>query len=318
MTRALAALALVAAAATARADTPIPAQPRKIAVGVYVNQIFAVDIKANQFQIDFYIWFRWEGADDIKPLDTFEVNNGRIAAKTGIIKHTYGTQQYVSCRVLATITKFWDLHRFPLDDHTLELRIEDSDLDARQAVYVADVDNATVSPDLKVPGWVIGEHRSRVVTQTYHTNYGDITMPSNTESHWSRYVFAVEIERSGYGRFLRVFFGLFISALVAYCSFHVRPKESSPRVSLGVGATFAAAAVTVAINNSLPDTNSVTMADKLIMLTLGVIVATVGETIAALTLFARGKEDLQKKLDRTFAIGFPIFYVGMLALILVT
>ena len=309
MTRVL--VVLVVLAGVAHADPP----PHKVTVGVYINHISAVDIKNSKFDIDFYIWFRWEGADDIKPLDTFELANGRITSKSGISKHLYGTQNYVSCRVLATITKFWDLRRFPLDDHTLELQIEDSDTDTRVVVFEPDLDNATTSPDLHVPGWVVSASRGRVVTQTYRTNYGDITIPKGHESAYSRYVFSIDVERPGIGRFLRVFFGLFISVLVAYCSFHVRPKESSPRVSLGVGATFAAAAVTIAINNALPDTNSITMADKLIMLTLGVIVATVAETIVALTLFARGKEELQKKLDRTFAIGFPIFYVAMLVLI---
>jgi hypothetical protein len=321
VTRAIVALAAVAALATpARAADPDPAPaaaPRKLTIGVYVNHISGVDIKNSKFEVDFYVWFRWEGADDLKPLDTFELANGRVTSKTGVSKHTYGTQNYVSCRVLATITKFWDLRRFPLDDHTLELQIEDSDMDTRVAVFDADVDNANTSPDLHVPGWTVTAHRSRVITQTYSTNYGDVSLPQGRPATYSRYIFSIDVERPGYGRFLRVFFGLFISVLVAFTSFHVRPKESSPRVSLGVGATFAAAAVTVAINNSLPDTNAITMADKLIMLTLAMIVATVAETITVLALFARGKEDLQKRIDKICAIAFPAVYVLLLVVIVV-
>ena len=81
------------------------------------------------------------------------------------------------------------------------------------------------------------------------------------------------------------------------------------------GATFASAAVTVAITSSLPDTNSVTLADKLIMLTLGIILSSVIETIVALTLFSRGKEELQKRLDRIASIAFPLAYVAALVAI---
>lgn len=95
----------------------------------------------------------------------------------------------------------------------------------------------------------------------------------------------------------------------------MRPKESGPRVSLGIGATFAAAAVTLAINNSLPDSNTVTLADKLMMLTLGSIVASVIVTITALTLFARGRERAQRLLDRACSILFPLGYVLLLLVI---
>ena len=163
-----------------------------------------------------------------------------------------------------------------------------------------------------MPGWVVARSRAEVMRQVYHTNYGDTSLPSNKESAYSRYLFSVDVARPGYGRFLKVFFGLFISVLISWCAFYVRPKESSPRVSLGMGATFAAAAVTVAINNSLPDTNAVTMADKLIMLTLAIIVASVAVTIAALTLFAHGKEGIQKQLDFYCSILFPAVYLATL------
>ena len=104
--------------------------------------------------------------------------------------------------------------------------------------------------------------------------------------------------------------------VISWCGFFVRPKESSPRVSLGVGATFAAAAVTVAINSTLPDTNAVMMADKLVMLTLGIIVASVAESITALWLFAREREKAQKVLDKICQFVFPAFYLVMLLAII--
>jgi len=294
----------------------VRAEPAKIAVGVYVNHIYGIDIKNNQFNVDFYIWFRWQG-EDLKPVESFELSNGRIISKSGIVKRPINGQNYASCRVVATITEFWDLRRFPLDDHTLTLEIEDSERDTRNAIYQADAENATVSPELQVSGYIVTGNRGRAGTHTYHTNYGDTSLAHDRESSYARYSFEIDIKRPGFGRFMKVFFGLFIAVLISWCAFHVRPKESSPRVSLGVGATFAAAAVTVAINNSLPDTNDVTMADKLIMLTLGIIVASVIETILALTLAARGKEAIQQKMDRWCAIAFPVFYLTMIVLIVV-
>ena len=306
--RALLLLALLCAG-TAEAATP-----RQVVVGTYLNNVFAVDIKNSQFTVDFYVWFRWEG-DDLKPLDTFELANGRITAKTGFVKKKLGTQNYALCRVLGTITKFWDMRRFPLDKHTLTIEIEDSEQDERTLDYVVDADNAGISPELEIPGWIVTRTGGRALQHRYHTNYGDTSLATRQESSYARYIYSIDVARPGIGRFLRVFFGLFISVLISWCAFFVRPKESSPRVSLGVGATFAAAAVTVAINSGLPDTNSVTMADKLVMLTLAMIVGSVVVTITALTLFANDKDATRKRLDRWCALVFPVVYLITLAII---
>jgi hypothetical protein len=304
--------AVVGAPLASRAEEP---GPRQVVVGTYVNNVTGIDIKNNQFTIDFYVWFRWQG-DDLKPLDTFELVNGRITSKTGVVKKKLGSENYALCRVLAQVNKNWDLRRFPLDAHSLELELEDGEQDDRIAVYLRDADNTGISPTLEVPGWKVTQSHGETEVHTYHTNYGDTSLPKNRESSYSRYRYTIDVVRPGYGRFLRVFFGLFIAVLISWCAFFVRPKESSPRVSLGVGATFASAAVTVAINSTLPDTNSVTMADKLVMLTLGCIVASVAETIVSLTLFARGKEAFQQRLDRVSAAIFAAFYLVTLFLII--
>lgn len=301
--------ALLFAASRARADAP-----RTVVVGTYVNHVYAIDIKNSQYTVDFYVWFRWEG-DDLQPIDSFEVAGGRVTSKTGILRKKLGTQNYVSARVIATVTKVWELKRFPLDTHALTLEIEDAEHDTRTMVYERDHDNVGVSPDLQIPGWVMRTSGAEVERHVYRTNYGDTSIPTNAESSYARYRFTIQIARPGYGRFLKVFFGLFISVLVSWCAFWVRPKESSPRVSLGIGATFAASALTVTINNSLPDTNAVTMADKLIMLTLGIIVLSLAETIAALALFAEGKESSQLRLDRICRWLFPVVYVVMLTVV---
>lgn len=311
----LAAVLLFVLPHAARADAAPDPGPRTVVVGTYVNQVYGVDVKGSQYSIDFYVWFRWEG-EGLAPLDSFEVASGRIVSKTGVQKKRLGTQNYASARVVATITKFWDLKRFPLDGHTLTLDIEDAEHDTRTMIYESDRDNVALSPDLQVPGWVVRGSSASVERHLYRTNYGDTSFPTNSESHYARYRFAIEVARPGYGRFLKVFFGLFIAVVVSWCAFWVVPRDSGPRVTLGVGATFAASAVTVTIHYSLPDTNAVTLADKLIMLSLGMIVLSVVQTIVALGLFAGKREVLQQRLDRACRWLFPLGYVVVLAAML--
>jgi hypothetical protein len=293
----------------ARADGP-----KTVTVGIYVNQLLALDLKNNSFTVDFYLWFRWSD-DALHPADTFELPAGRVLSKTSVGKKKIGSENYASLRIVATIAQFWDMRRYPLDDHTLRIEVEDAESEAHALVFVADRSNEGVRPEVDIPGWHLGASQGEIVAHEYSTNYGDVSLPSGSRSQYSRYRYSLELARPGRGRFVKTFFGLFVSALVAWAAFFVRPKDSSPRVSLGVGATFAACAVTVAINNSMPDTNAVTMADRLVMLTLGSIVASVGASIFALRLHARGDDARQERLDRLGRWAFPLLYALGLALI---
>ena len=178
-------VALLCAAVRPAAADPAP---RKVVVGVYVKNVYGLDIKQNQFTVDFYVWFRWKG-DDLKPIETFELANSRITSKSGLSKKVFGTQNYASIRVIATITKFWDLRRYPLDDHTLAIEIEDSDQDSRTACSWP-IPRTPRSARLQVPGWeVVGIHSS-AATHTYGTNYGDVSL-AHERASYARYRFEI-------------------------------------------------------------------------------------------------------------------------------
>jgi hypothetical protein len=287
--------------------------PERVTVGTYVNQVYGVDLKTNQFNVDFYIWFRWQ-SDDIKPLESFELLNGRISAKTGAVKKKLPNgQNYASCRVIANVTHFWDVSRFPLDDQVLPLEVEDGEHEDAQMVYVADDGNSGVSPSVQVPGWVIGPIQQSVRQQIYHTNYGDISLAADNESRYSRFVSTTPLLRVGRGRVFKVFFSLIIATLVSFLSFFVRPKDSSPRVGLCVGALFAAAASTFSLTTQLPDSNQSTMTERLIIVTLGLIFATCLTGIVSLNALYAGREDWVRKIDGTARWVYLVVYATLLA-----
>jgi hypothetical protein len=286
--------------------------PIRVEVGTYINQILALDLKGNQFSADFYIWFRWKG--DVKPFDTFDLANGRITSRTGIVKKDLdGGVHYASARILATITKFWDLRRYPLDDHQLTIVIEDNENEDNLLVYVPDKANSSASPTVEVPGWHVAGTSVSVTSHKYATNYGDTSVPTGNASSYSSFVSAVNIARPGHvGRFFKVFFTLFIATIISWLAFWIRAKETGPRISLCVGSVFAAAAATFAINNMLPDTNATTMSDRLIVVSLSCIFAATLQTIVAVNLGYAGKENVQRILDRTSAWVFPLLYIALL------
>ncbi len=300
----------------AQASSSPPSPVSSSTVGVYVNQLASIDLKANQFTVDFWVWFRSTGRAAL-PVDSFEIIDGKINSKTNIIKKKMPNgEDYGAARVNATIHQQWDLRRYPLDDHDLQIIIEDSEMDATRAVFVADAKGQGIDPRVSVSGWDVGRTLGhQVISHLYESNYGDLSISETAATHFSRYAVTLEAKRSNVGRFFKVLFALLISVLVSWCAFFIRPKDASPRVSVSVGALFAGAAGMIAINTQLPELSYSTLTDKTIFLCLGMILLSLIGTVASLTFNYQGNEAGWRRVDRIGGILFPVLFVVMLLVI---
>ena len=285
--------------------------PVRVTVGVYVNALKEVSLHDNQFQTDFWIWFRWpKSTPDIDPLESFEIIGGGEVAKESQVRQDLGQFHYAACRVRATITKFFDVREFPQDRHEVSIIIEDSEHEDHKILFVADRSNTRIDPDVQVPGFVITSSASSVSTHTYRSNYGDITLPSDSESKYSRFELRVKLARPGLGYSLKLLWGLWLSALIAFIPMFIKPIDVDPRFGLGVGAIFAAMANAYIISSALPDTNQVTTADEVNMLTIAFIFLSVLESTVSLNLYQNGKEATSKRLDRISFVVMLVLYAA--------
>ena len=283
--------------------------PTHVTVGVYLNQIISIDLRANQLTADFWLWFRWRGTAR-NPSDTFEIVGGRVNSRANSVRRTLPDGwEYAAVRLNVTITRQWDLTRFPFDDHMLEIVVEDAELAEAQFVFASDAVNTGMDPELSVPGWIVGDSDTHVLTHTYQSNYGDTSIEANAESRYSRFVFSVHLRRVGIARFFKVFFGLFVATLVAWFAFLFRPKDAASRVGVSIGSLFAAAASSIAINAQLPDVNGITLADEIVFLCLGAILTGLVLSIISLRLSDAPDAALAGKVNRVATVAFPVVIV---------
>ncbi len=318
---ALGLLALSPAIALAQGDTA-PAtsaskkEPTKVTVGLYMSQILSLNVKENNFTCDFYVWFRWENDDDLKPLESFEIVNGKIDNKVIIEQKKVGTVNYANARVNATVVEFFELHRFPMDSHHLVIEIEDGKEAENTLVYVADDKNTAADPRVTVRGFAIKQTTCEVKTHTYKTNYGDPGLPSGSESKFSRFYFDVEIIRPDNSFLLKLYWTVFLSTVIGLLAFRVKPIDLDPRFGLGVGAIFACAASTYVISGYLPDTDYLTLADKLNFLAVSFIFGSILQSTIALRLHVTEREKAAEKLDfLSFWGGLIVYAIANFAII---
>jgi hypothetical protein len=291
----------------------VRATPAEVIVGTYINKVQDLSFRENRYTVDFYIWFRWKAKGalaDYKPLDSFEIVNGRIDNKSGVVEKKIGDINYATARIVATIAETWDLANFPFDWHRSQMRIEDSGLTALDLQFVIDKANSRLGDEIAIAGWRASNFGSEVQRRLYQTNYGDISLPTDKQSEFSRYVVSWNLDREGSGAAFKLLSTVLLATAVAFVSFMVKPSDLDARFGMGVGGLFAVAASAFIVSSSVPDSASLTVADRLHMVALGCIFFTLLVSALCLRLEVRGREELAFRIDHWCLAILPLFFYG--------
>lgn len=303
---------------------PAAAAPREVWVGVFINQVYEISLKDNAFVANFYLWFRWrpgpwEDGTPFEPDKSFGIVEGRIESNEEVArKELPGGLQYACRKVTARITKFWDVSDYPIDGHTLNIIVEEEDKENPLVRYLADSENSGVSPDIRMPGWKLTKLGSRGGVGGYATNFGDLSLPTGKESQYDRFVYSMQFQRTGWGYFFKTFFSVWIAAFIAFLCFFIKPTDVDPRFGLGVGALFAAIASEYIVASTLPDTNLITLADKIHVVGFAVIFVAILQSTVSLWMAENERVEGSKKLDRAFGFLLPVAYVAVNAALVMT
>ena len=283
----------------------------QVALGVYVDGIDNFSIKDSLWTATFYVWFRWKGDKSLDPGKAFQLVDAKIEKKELLDNFSSpdGTN-YQRFRIVARISKFFNTTRVPLDDHMLNIYIEDAARDASKLRYV--VDSATnVSSRANVPGYNITGFGSVVKPHTYRTTYGDPRMAEGTNTTYTQYNFALTLKRSGAGVYLKLFIGLFAGVLLTIGSFFIRPADTGPRFGLPSAAYFGAVANAYLVNSTLPSSGQFGLADFVTLIGLFTIfVCFLSSLISAYFYLKRDEKEFSRELDKvswiTIGLGFLI------------
>ncbi len=131
-----------------------PAQP--VETGIYLMNLYDLDIDAHSFYADFYLWFRWRGERD--PMQIEFVN---AVEKWGFTREDFHEEAlvledgnyYNGMRIEGRFFHPFQLSKFPLDRHDLQTWIENVVYPVDLLVYRPDTVTRLIRPDLDIPGW---------------------------------------------------------------------------------------------------------------------------------------------------------------------
>jgi len=279
----------------------------QVKVGIYVDRIETISTKETLWTVDFYLWFTWQG-DKIKPGDSFFVVDGEVLSKELVRSSSANDKHYELYRVAARITKAFNITRYPLDNHQLTIRIEESNQQWEQLQYQPDVEGTAYSSRVKVPGYII--HSADLVNKphAYKSSRGDPNSPLAHKAVYSQLTYALAIKRPDWGLYFKMFQGLFAAVAIALLAFLLAPA-SGDRIGLGVGAFFAAVANSYINLAELPGVGRVTLTDMVNGIGMVTILLTVFATIISSHLAeSKGRVKTARAFDRfslvVFLLGF--------------
>ncbi|MFN7925175.1 MAG: hypothetical protein U0Q16_34075 [Bryobacteraceae bacterium] len=288
-------------------------QPETVTVGAVLNRIFDVSLHDNHFSVDLYVWFVWRD-DKLNPHQTFQFMNGKLDERQEVTpRKKVNGLNYAAVRLVGTVSKYWDVAPFPLDDQTLNITIEDRQNDARKVRYAVDKENTQINPRLRFPGWEIDRARSAAEVRDVEsgTNYGDPEMPKGSAWRYPQFRYRIEIVRPGFRYYWKLFAGLFVATLIAFLAFFIKVTNLDPRFGLGVGAIFAAVASQYVTSSAEPDSQVLSLADKVHITAFLFIFVSLLESTWSLYVFESGQEGRSRRMDRVaFLILFPAYVLA--------
>jgi hypothetical protein len=283
--------------------------PQPVIVGLYLNQVAAIDIKSNTFLADFYLWFRWRG--DIDPTQSFELVNAVETwdfQKEAIYKDDDGEPKpddlpdgckFQQLKLQGRFAHPFQLAAYPLDRQELTIRLEDSKYTSDELVYLPDLKDSRISPTMEIPGWQIHGGRFEVHQHAYATPMGD---PRLEGLPCSQFRATLALGRPLVGYLSKTLVPIAFVVLITLLIFFVSLRYYEGRLGLAVTTLISAVALQLTTSADLPQVGYLVLIDKLYNLSYVLILFAMLESTVAARWHDAGREEAARRLDRGAAL----------------
>jgi hypothetical protein len=289
-------------------------KPTEVEIGIYLLDLYDLDLKSGSFIGDFYLWLRWKG--DLDPTK-FEFMNGEMEARDNPDQKKIGDLNYISYRMRGKFRANLDFKDYPLDKQLLTIQIEDSNLDSNSLLYVADKENMVFAKRFYLSGWESADKPTfQTAIQNYETNYGNPERAPGEKASYSRFVLSIPIQHAGADFiYLKTFIGVFISVAIAFLTFLVDPEDLDPRFGVGVAGIFGAVSSMIVVSSNMPENPYFTLSDKVHLVSLGFIFLSILTSCIVLRTSKKGHSMLSKKIDVCSGVFLALSYIGTVYLL---
>ncbi|MCB9039283.1 MAG: hypothetical protein H6557_21935 [Lewinellaceae bacterium] len=298
---------------------PLASQPaddagqEKVYAGIYLMNLYDLNINEHSFNADFYLWFKWKG--ERSPMNIEFVNS---VEKWGFTQVDFSEEPelladgywYNGMRIEGRFYHPFNLYDFPLDRHRLDIHIENVDYPQDSLVYLPDSSGAFFREGLQMPGWDIEGCAMETRTNQYQSNFGE---SGKAVAAYSNFTFQLSISRPLNYFLLKLMLPLLIVIIASLGALFIHPAQLDARISLPIGGLLTSVFLQQSYSSALPDVGYMVLMDKIYLLGYALIVCImlrailVGNKVGHL----KKKADIPaiKRMDRRLAWVLLAFFV---------
>lgn len=283
-------------ALAAESTTTALEDPVHVKVGVWLVNVEKVDLPANTYRLDFYLWFKFNPAEiSINEVKNFEFVNGQ-PTKYEVDASEDG---YLEYRVKGDFIAVFDFTRYPFESHELPVVLEHKILNISSIVFEQDPES-TIEPAANVAGWNLGGFRTEVKEHAYDKVY-------------SRFIFSVNLSRPVVSAFIKSVLPVSFITTISLLAFFMAPTNFSQRITLAVTTLLAATTFHLSLLNGIPPTGYLTLADRIMISVYAIFLYNIAVSVFIMRLVDSKKFEDALKIKSKAVLFLPVIVAILVA-----
>ena len=279
--------------------TPARAEknPVEVLTGVRLMNVEKVDLSANTYRLDFYIWFSWNpGEITLKQIQDFEFLNGAPTKDVVFVTEAEGFVQY---RVKGDFVKTFDFTRYPFESHDLVVTVEHKNMNSTALIYVSDPDSS-LDAGVSVVGWDLLSFKTSVAEHEFSDN------------SMSNFLFDLRVGRPVISSLVKNVLPISVIVVISLLTFFIHPKNFGQRIGLAVSTLMAASAMHLSLLSPLPPTGYLTLADRMMLIVYIIFLFNLASSVYIMRLVDQNRVKEAENFN-----GFTARALGVIAIAMI-
>ena len=298
-------------------------QPEEITITLGVLDIVNIDNKAQVFEVDLFVEVRW--LDPRLAVDSADASQFRNFALSDIWRPrlaivndrgldmllpevaTVDRQGNVVLRqrVAGPLAVDLDLREFPLDTQRLTIDVISYQYDPGELVFSDQSSMIARFDDLSEGGWVFSAVDPEMSVYRLRDNGGGT----------SQLRFSVMAERQASFYVITLAVPMTLILFLAWMVQWLPPDLVPARMGMASATVFSLIALGVSFRLTLPDIAYLTAADRFVLYSTLLVIASLAVTVASVRLASQERMDAAVRLTRQARWAFPLVYAGILVVL---
>ena len=301
---------------------------RVVTAGFNINETDSLDVRAQTFHADFFIWLKYRG-DPMGPSDIQFVNavNPALALGEPLRRSSFDGENYELYRVEGAFHAPMEFSAFPFDSQRLPIVIQNRRLQSSQMTYVPDPDNleqtqeerlqsgvnATETID-QIPNWQADSLNFYPASVGQSGDLGDPSIASDGRGiTFSQMVTTNTISRDVFSFLIKNLLPLFLLTIVVYVSLWYPYKDATARISFGVTGILTGAVMLNSVTSSLPSVDYTVAIEWAYYAFIALSGLCIIGTLVGRRLTEQRQLSRVRILDRVLRIGYPLIVAAVAA-----